>query len=103
MSSDSRPPRASAAPATTSGSRGPRAPTSLPAKGESSAISAPTGSRLSPARNADMPRTCWRYSVVTNRNAPNAHSANTAMRIAELNGTLRNSRSSSSGSARRGS
>ncbi len=90
-------------PETTSGSRGPRAPTSRPVYGDSNAISAPDRQQASPASSADMPRTSCRYSVVTNRNAPKPQSANSAIRIAELNGTLRNRRSSSSGSARRGS
>ena len=66
-------------------------------------ITAPTGSRHSPAASADNPRTFCRYSVVTNKNEPNPHSANNAIRIAELNGTLRKSRNSSIGSVRRGS
>ena len=66
-------------------------------------ISTPTGSRHSPVVRADMPRTSCRYRVVTNRNAPKPHKANSASRMAELNGTLRNRRSSSSGSTRRGS
>lgn len=37
--------------------------------------------------------------MVTKRNAPKAHSAAKAIRIAELNGTLQKSRSSRSGSA----
>ena len=63
--------------------------------------STPTGSRQSPVAIADRPRTSCRYSVVVNRNAPNPHSANSAIRIAEVNGTLRNMRRSSSGSSRR--
>ena len=101
--SDAAPPAASAVPATTSGSRGPRAPITRPVNGESTMTSAPTGSRLSPAVSAGMPRTSCRYWVVRNRNAPNPHSANTAITMAAPNGTLRNSGSSSSGSARRGS
>jgi hypothetical protein len=42
-----------------------------------------------------MPRTSCRYRVVTNRNAPNPHKAKSAIRIAALNDTLRNRRSSS--------
>ena len=100
---DAAPPSASADPATTSGSLGPRAPTSRPVNGESTTTSPPTGSRHHPAVSADMPRTSCRYWVVTNRNALNPHKAQSAIRIAELNDTLRNRRSSSSGSARRGS
>ncbi len=58
---DAPPPSASAAPETISGSRGPRAPTSRPARGESTTTSTPTGSRHSPAWSADMPRTSCRY------------------------------------------
>lgn len=100
---DAPPPRASAAPEITSGSRGPCLPTRRPVSGETNTIITPTGSRHSPAMSAVMPRTSCRYRVVTNRNAPNAHNPQSAMTIAALNGTLRNSRNSSNGSARRGS
>ena len=87
----------------TSGIRGPRLATIRPASGAHSAITTGIGKMVRPACRADRPRTSCRYRVDRNRNPAIAAIAQTAVRLAPANGTLRKNRKSSIGSARRGS
>src|SRR5487761_556261 len=84
----------SAAPAMTSGSRGPRRATIRPASGAQAAITIGIGSRVRPARSADIPRTSCKYRVDRNKNPAIDAIAQTAVRLAPANGTLRKKRRS---------
>lgn len=92
-----------APPAISSGTRGPRLPTSRPASGAHRKVGTAIGSIHSPACRALSPRTFCRYSVDRNRKPPSAAKALTAMTVAPLNGAERKKRRSMRGSARRGS
>src|ERR1035437_5238747 len=92
-----------AAPAMTSGNRGPRLATVRPASGAHRAMTTGIGKMDRPACRADRPRTSCRYKVDRNRNPAIAAIAQTALRLAPANGTLRKNRKSIMGSARRGS
>ena len=93
----------SAAPAMTSGIRGPRLATIRPASGAHSAMTTGIGRMVRPACSADRPRTSCRYRVDRNRKPAMAAIAQTALRLAPANGTLRKNLKSTMGSARRGS
>ena len=95
--------RVSAAPAITNGTRGPPRARMRPDSGDDTAIMIGIGSSVRPACSAVYPRTSCRYSVVRNRNPARVAIAQTAVRFAAVNGTLRKNRKSISGSARRGS
>ncbi len=92
-----------ASPASTSGSRGPRLPTSRPDTGANRKISTAMGSVSRPACSALKPRVSCRYRVFRNRKPPSTPNASTAITLAPLNGTLRKKRTSSSGWNRRDS
>ena len=87
----------------TSGTRGPRLATMRPASGAHSAITTGIGKMARPACRADKSRTSCRYRVDRKRNPAMAAMAQTAVRLAPANGTLRKNRKSSIGSSRRGS
>src|ERR1017187_4412130 len=95
--------RVSAAPAMTSGTLGPRLATIRPATGAHRAITTGIGKMDRPGCSADKPRTSCRYKVDRNRNPAIAAIAQTALRLAPANGTLRKNRKSIMGSAWRGS
>ena len=61
------------------------------------------GSVHRPALAGERPRTSCRYSVLRNRNPPNAVNAATAMTVAAVNGRLAKKRNSMSGSTLRSS
>ncbi len=87
----------------TKGIRGPRLATMRPAIGAHRAITTGIGKMVSPACRADRPRTSCRYRVDRNKNPAIAAIAQTAVRLAPANGTLRKNRKSTTGSSRRGS
>ena len=58
------------------------------------------GSRCSPARTADIPRTSCKYSVARKRKPPTAAVALIAVRTAPESGALRKNLGSSTGSGR---
>src|SRR6202042_1574794 len=84
--------RVSAAPAMTSGIRGPRLATIRPARGAHSAMTTGIGRIVRPACSADRPRTSCRYKLDRNRKPAMAAIAQTALRLAPANGTLRKNR-----------
>ena len=61
------------------------------------------GRMVRPACSADRPRTSCRYRVDRKRKPAIAAIAQTALRLAPANGTLRKNLKSTMGSARRGS
>src|ERR1700677_4784338 len=92
-----------AAPAMTSGIRGPRLATLRPASAAHRAITMGIGRIVSPAWRPYSPRTSCRYNVDKKRNPAIAPMAQTALMLAPAKGTLRKNRMSIMGSARRGS
>src|SRR5271157_168124 len=74
-----------------------------PDSGAHSAMTTGIGRMVRPAWSAASPRTSCRYKVDRNRKPAIAAIAQTALRLAPANGTLRKNRKSTIGSARRGS